>query len=128
MKKDLAYYLSLDYPVLIKKEVEDNDTYYEAEMPDLPGCGAHGKTKKEAEKRLEEAKELWFRARLKRKLQIPEPISEDEYSGRYLLRIPAKLHMQLSLNARKEELSLNQYIRKTLESSTILDSVIQEML
>jgi len=127
MKKDLAYYLKLNYPVLSKREVENGETSYEVEIPDLPGCGAFGKTKQEAEKRLEEAKELWFQTRLKRNLPIPEPISEDEFSGRYLLRIPATLHMQLSINARSKELSLNQYIRKTLESSTTFDSILQEI-
>jgi antitoxin HicB len=127
MKKDLSYYLSLDYPILILKYEENGKSFYEAEFPDLPGCGAHGITKNEALKRLEDAKELWITARLKRNLPIPEPVSIDDFSGRYLLRISPRLHMQLTQKAKKEGLSLNQYLRKTLEESITLEDVLERV-
>jgi len=48
MKKDLSYYLSLDYPIIINKEIDEGKTYYVAEIPDLTGCGAHGETIEDA--------------------------------------------------------------------------------
>jgi len=127
MKKDLSYYLRLDYPILITKDEENGKPFYEAEIPDLPGCGAYGKTKNETLKRLEEAKELWITARLKRNLSIPEPVSVDDFSGRYLLRIPPRLHMQLTQNAKKEGLSLNQYLRRILEKALSFENILERL-
>jgi antitoxin HicB len=127
MKKDLSYYLKLHYTILIKQDEDNGKIYYEAEIPDLPGCGAYGKNKKETLDRLEEAKELWISSRLKRNLSIPEPASEENFSGRILVRMPAKLHMQLAINAKKVDLSLNQYIRKTLETKVTFDTLSKEI-
>ena len=127
MKKDLKYYMELRYPITITKEVEDGEVYYAAELPDLPGCGAQGKTVEEALARLEEAKELWIETSIEKAMEIPEPASGEEFSGKILLRIPPRLHMKLTLKARKEEASLNQFIRKTLEQCLTLE-VIQEEL
>lgn len=129
MKKDLSYYLSLNYPVTIIKDREDDKIYFEAEIPDLPGCGAHGESVEEALKRLDEAKKLWIEISLERGLDVPEPTSEDEFSGKFLLRIPARLHMQLSKLAQNEGVSLNQYIRNSLEKQldiiTVLEKVVE---
>jgi antitoxin HicB len=128
MKKDLSYYLSLNYPVTIIKDREDDKIYFEAEIPDLPGCGAHGENIEEALKRLDEAKKLWIEVSIERGLPIPEPTSEDEFSGKFLLRIPAKLHMQLSKLAQNEGVSLNQYIRNSLERQLDINIVLEKII
>jgi len=127
MKKDLSYYLSLDYPIMINKEIDDGKTYYVAEIPDLPGCGAHGETIDAAMKSLDEARQLWIEGSYEKGLDIPEPVSEDEFSGKFLLRIPPKLHMELSKNAEKENMSLNQYIRNTLERNLNLETMLKRI-
>nr|WP_260866403.1 type II toxin-antitoxin system HicB family antitoxin [Paenibacillus xylanexedens] len=40
---------------------------------------------------------------------IPEPIGEDEYSGKFNLRVPKSLHRQLVERVAAESVSLNQY-------------------
>lgn len=115
MRKNLKYYLSLNYPISVETYTENGETGYALEIPDLPGCGASGKTVDEAMKNLEDAKELWISASLKRKLPIPEPVSEDDFSGKFLLRIPTKLHMALAKQAKKTGVSLNQYVKSVLE-------------
>lgn len=127
MKKDLNYYLNLNYPITLSQDEENGKVYFEAEIPDLPGCGAHGETIEEALKKLDEAKKLWLEVSLERNLPIPEPASEDEFSGKFLLRIPARLHMQLTKAARKESMSLNQYIRSLLEKQIDINAVIEEI-
>jgi len=125
MKKDLSYYLDLNYPITITKDEENGNLYFEAEIPDLPGCGAHGETIEEALKKLDEAKQLWIEVSLERGHHIPEPIAEDEFSGKFLLRIPARLHMQLTKAARKENMSLNQYIRSLLEKQLDINALAE---
>jgi len=74
LKKDLSYYLSLRYHIVIKKDFDyDGKGYYIAEIPDLPGCGAEGKTVDEALEKIWEAKRAWIEVRLERGLNIPEP-------------------------------------------------------
>jgi len=127
VKKDLSYYLKLDYPITITKDIDKGEVYFEAEIPDLPGCGAHGKTIDEAINNLEEAKKLWMEVSLEKGLDIPEPVTEEEFSGKFLLRIPPKLHMKLSQNAKREGISLNQYVRNTIEKNVTLESLEKEV-
>ncbi|MCK4390544.1 MAG: type II toxin-antitoxin system HicB family antitoxin [Desulfobacterales bacterium] len=127
MKKDLKYYIKLNYPITIETYTEDGKVHYSLEVPDLPGCGADGKTLHEAMKKLQDAKSLWIEVSLKRNLPIPEPISEDDFSGKFLLRIPTKLHMALSKQSKINDLSLNQYVKSILETHAILAYEEQKM-
>ena len=120
MKKEIAYYMDLDYPITVETYTEDEEVHYSLEIPDLPGCGVEAKTLAEAMEKLQDAKGLWISASLKRKLPIPEPVSEDDFSGKFLLRIPTKLHMALAKQAKKEGISLNQYVKSVLERHTAL--------
>jgi antitoxin HicB len=115
-KKDLNYYTKLAYPITLEEFDENGKRRFALAIPDLPGCGAEGDTLEEARKRLEEAKEDWLSVSLDEGLPIPEPAFEEEFSGKFLLRIPPKLHMRLSKLAEKAGVSLNQFIRAALEN------------
>jgi predicted RNase H-like HicB family nuclease len=127
MEKDLKYYLSLDYPHTVEKVEENGEDYISLEIPDLPGCGASGKTYEEALAGLNEAKELWIEASLERKIPIPEPVSEEDFSGKFLLRIPARLHMDLAKQANLKKLSLNQYVKSILEKANLMEFEKREL-
>jgi antitoxin HicB len=114
-QEKLEYYLSLNFPYTVEESENEGKKIYVFSYPDLPGCWSEGETLEEAHQRLEEAKEAWIWASLSEGLPIPEPPKEEEFSGKFLLRIPSKLHMQLSKAAEKAGLSLNQYIRSALE-------------
>jgi antitoxin HicB len=124
VEKDLKYYMGLNYPITVEKYTEDDgQEYFSVEIPDLPGCGANGVTLEEAFERLDESKELWLEESLKRGLDIIEPVDEDAFSGKFLIRIPARLHMNLSKKAKSKGLSLNQYIKSQLEQSDTINSL-----
>jgi len=127
MKKDLVYYLGLKYPVLLSEGEDSGETYVAAEIPELPGCGSYGKNRGEALRRLEEAKRDWISARLKRGLTVPEPVSEEDFSGKFLLRIPPDLHRKLVQGAKTKNLSLNQFIRNLLEESMSLGMILDKL-
>jgi antitoxin HicB len=127
MAKDLRYYLELKYPIVLAESTENGKTYFEVEIPDLPGCGSFGENIEEALSRLAEAKELWIEARLKRALSIPEPVSEEDFSGKFLLRITPELHRRLASGAKSESLSLNQYARKVLEERVSLGTILDRL-
>jgi antitoxin HicB len=114
--KKLDYYLNLNYPITIDKFTDyDGKIKYVTEIPDLPGCSSYAEELEEALKKLEDAKISWIEVSLARNLEIPEPVTENKFSGKFLLRIPAKLHKQLSVRASRESLSLNQFTRFALE-------------
>lgn len=45
---------------------------------------------------------------------VPEPISERSYSGKFNLRLGEKLHREVALRAAEENLSINQWIVRKL--------------
>ena len=57
---------------------------------------------------LDDAKQSWLEAALADGISIPEPAREEDYSGRFNLRLPKSLHKDLALTAKMEGVSLNQ--------------------
>jgi len=43
MTKNLNYYLELKYPLIISEGIENGEPYFEAEIPELSGCGSFEK-------------------------------------------------------------------------------------
>jgi predicted RNase H-like HicB family nuclease len=116
-KKGLDYFLNLRYEISLSQHSDDDQTYWVAEIPDLPGCVADGQTPDEAVKELEEAKRLWIETQIEDGFEVPEPFESHDFSGKLTLRIPKSLHRRLAKEARREGVSLNHYIVSQLASS-----------
>ena len=106
MKKNIEYYMSLPYQVNIHREP---DGTYVGSVVEFDVCMSEGKTISELMKNIEEAKYLWIEATMDSGVTIPEP-GDKEYSGSFLVRLPKTLHRELVRNAKKEGVSLNQYV------------------
>ncbi len=81
-------------------------------FPDLPGCLTCSDTAEGAIASAQDAKAVWIKAALEDGLEIPVPSDEpdlSEFSGQFKLRMPKSLHRSLSVNAKKEGISMNQY-------------------
>jgi len=63
--------MKLKYEILIYWSNEDE--CFLAEVPELPGCMAHGDTYKEALKNAETASKLWIETAKEIGREIPEP-------------------------------------------------------
>ena len=72
MNKTLEYYLSLPYPIEL---IPDDDGYWFAQIPLLPGCMTQGASRTEALEMLDEAKTVWLETALSEGIEIPEPVS-----------------------------------------------------
>jgi predicted HicB family RNase H-like nuclease len=48
---------------------------------------------------------------------VPEPLSEKEYSGKFMVRIPPEQHRRLAVQAAEERVSLNRYVSARLAAS-----------
>ncbi len=126
-KGDLKYFLSLNYPMTIDRYEDNGKVRFGIQVPDLPGVWADGKTMPEALKNLSENKKLWFETCIENGIEIPEPVSEEDFSGKFILRLPPELHMKLSKQAQKERVSLNQYVRSTLEEDSKYTLILEKI-
>jgi len=110
-RKPFEFYLKLQYPVTI---IADETGGYVADIEDLPGCFTQGETLEETYTNIEEARQLWLECAYEDGLDIPLPRTEQEYSGKFFIRAPKSLHRALDQNARREGVSMNQYLVATL--------------
>lgn len=110
MKKNLDYYMNLPYRVEIIPEPDNSG--FTAYIPDLPGCVTSAESLGEIWEMLNEAQELWVEIAIEDGEYIPEPtpLKDEQYSGKFVTRIPKSLHRQLSVRAEKESTSLNQLV------------------
>lgn len=113
-KKDINYYLNLPYTIFLKKYPDGG---YFAEVKELPGCMTEADSKNEALEMIEDAMRGWIEFALEDNTPIPEPVMEDGFSGRILVRTPKSLHKELMEKAKNEGVSLNQYIVYQLSKS-----------
>ena len=111
INKPLEYYIKLNYPITIHVAHEGG---FVAEIEDLPGCYAQGETLEEAYNEIEIARKLWLETTFEDGQDIPLPSDEEEYSGKFYIRTPKSLHRKLSLLAKREGVSLNQYLVSSL--------------
>lgn len=131
MKKNLEYYLNLNYPIEINKLSAEEGGGYIATIPQLGKYAfvGDGETIEEAIKNLEEVKEILFKKYLKEGIPIPEPKREEEkeYSGKFLLRVPKELHRFLVLEAKKNNTTLNQFCIYLLTRKSFLNSISEDI-
>jgi predicted RNase H-like HicB family nuclease len=102
-------YLELPYHIIVQHLVDESGNYYFAAVQELDGCMSHGDSYDEAFENIQEAMEGWIETKLEGGFSVPMPINEDQYSGKFVLRLPKSLHARLALEAEKEGVSLNQY-------------------
>ena len=108
--KTLAYYLSLPYRMEIIPDMEEGG--YTAKFPELPGCLTCAETIEELVESANDAKKVWLTSALEDGIEIAEPQKDSdllEYSGQFKLRMPRSLHRSLSIHAKEEGISMNQY-------------------
>ena len=73
--KTLDYYLSLPYTIEL---IPDEDGFWFAQIPVLPGCMTQGASRTEALEMLDEAKLLWLETALDEGIEIAEPVIQSE--------------------------------------------------
>lgn len=113
MSKTLDDYLALPYTIEL---VPDPDGGWFVAVKELPGCMSQGDTEEEALEMIHDALEGWLAVALEDGMRIPEPRSLEDYSGKFVARVPRSLHRELVQRAAEESTSLNQYVNMLLAS------------
>ncbi|MCL2519879.1 MAG: type II toxin-antitoxin system HicB family antitoxin [Spirochaetaceae bacterium] len=102
-------YLQLPYHIVIRHIIDGTGNYYFATVRELDGCMSHGHSYTEACENIQEAMSLWIETSIEKGFNVPMPINEDDYSGKFVVRLPKSLHAKLVAKAAEEGVSLNQY-------------------
>jgi antitoxin HicB len=114
-QRTLEEYLALPYSVVVTHDRDDAGAAgYVAEVRELPGVISQGKTPEEAVRSVYDAMAGWISVALEDGIEIPEPRDPESFSGRFLLRLPRRLHAELARQAEDEGVSLNQYVTTML--------------
>ena len=121
MDKKIEYYLEKFYRIEIKEIPEEDGGGFVASLPQFGHSGiiADGDTPEEAIQELERVKALRFKYYLEEGLEIPLPedeLSDDDFSGKFVTRVPSFLHRELADEAKKCGVSVNLLVNNLLSS------------
>ena len=99
--------LAREYPFRV---IADPDGGYVIEFPDLPGCMTQVEKLDEVGPMAAEIQQLWIETAYAEQMDIPLPSYPEEYSGKFVVRLPRSLHRRLAEGAERERISLNHWV------------------
>jgi len=111
-------YLELPYTIEVTKDENDDYAGWFARIVELPGCMTQADTFEELSVMIKDAMMAWIESALEDGESIPLPRSIEDYSGRFVVRIPKSLHRELVEMAEREGVSLNTFVNVALGKVT----------
>ncbi len=114
MSRAIDEYLKLPYTIKVTYDADAENPGWVAQVAELPGCLTQTDTFEELGAMVQDAMRSWFEAALALGNPIPEPVADEEYSGKFVVRLPRSLHRQLAETAEREGVSLNQLVNVAL--------------
>ena len=94
--RTIEEYMRLPYRMEIIPDTVEGG--FAVRFPELPGCLTCGDTLEEAVRNAADCKKEWLIAAMEEGISIPEPVSEEEYSGQFKLR-DSQITAQVSCGA-----------------------------
>ncbi|MGV8111820.1 MAG: toxin-antitoxin system HicB family antitoxin [Lentimicrobium sp.] len=122
-KKELDYYLRLEYDIVVHKEEMDDEIWYIAYCKELGKLSCYGKgvSISEAISSFEKEKSDFIKYLFEQGKDIPEPNSAGEitqkYSGFFNVRTSSLIHAQLVEQSSELDISMNLYINQILSAA-----------
>ncbi|TXG80457.1 MAG: type II toxin-antitoxin system HicB family antitoxin [Thermomicrobiales bacterium] len=90
--------------------IADPDGGFVIRFPDLPGCMTQVERIEDVGAAAEEIRTLWLETAAEAGQDLPGPTFQEEFSGKFNVRIPRSLHRDLVHHAAEEGVSLNQLV------------------
>lgn len=120
-KKSLDHYLRLVYPIVAFRKGSEWAVWH-TEFGRSAVAG-YGKTQAAAVRMLNRDRRFFIRHLYEHNVDIPEPESDpyEEYSGKFVLRIPKELHFRLAREAKRRGVSMNAHLKDLLSERDALD-------
>jgi predicted HicB family RNase H-like nuclease len=127
--RDLEELMGLKHPIVIKELSTEDGGGIVASIPALgeDAFVADGSTIEEAIQNLQDVKRTLFQYYIEKGIEIPKPLSEDSFSGKFVVRLPKYLHRQLVEDAAANTVSLNNYCLSLLSRNQIAESYRQSL-
>ena len=113
-KRTVEEYMRLPYTIEVVRDDDENGGGWVARVAELPGCITQGEDFQELGEMIEDAMRMWIETAIEDGAEIPEPHPEENYSGKFIVRVPKSLHRELAETANREDVSLNMYISTAL--------------
>ncbi len=116
----------IKYPFKVYQTENEGHIFWIAKSSYLKGCVGQGDTSADAIAELEENEAAWLETAKEAGIPIPEiPVEHvEDYSGKMTLRLAPFVHMQASIFAQQEGISLNQYISNAVVSQNAVMSAV----
>lgn len=112
--KSIDDYLAMPYTIEVVREESEGYSGWFARVVELPGCMTQADTFEELGGMIEDAMRVWIEAALEDGQTIPEPRPAEDYSGKFVVRVPKSLHRELVEAAEREGVSLNAFVNVAL--------------
>lgn len=119
----MSYYKSVDdypefpYTIEIVRDSAESWHGWFAKVVELPGCMTQSESFDELDEMIADAMRAWIESAIDAGAPVPEPRYPDEYSGKFVVRVPKSLHRELSEAADRDGVSLNMHIVAMLAKS-----------
>jgi antitoxin HicB len=111
IREEVDRVIGLSY---VRELVKNEDGTWFARIVEFPGCMTEGDTSEEALANLEDAMIGWVEVRLEDGDPIPAPMTVDDYSGKFVVRVAKSLHRDIARRADREGVSLNSFVSTQL--------------
>ena len=113
-KRSIEEYLNLPYTIEVVRDSDPNNPGWVASVAELPGCITQAESFEELGEMIEDAMHSWIEVALADGHSIPEPRPLQEYSGKFVVRVPKSLHRELVEAADHDGVSLNSFVNASL--------------
>jgi antitoxin HicB len=107
-------YLSLPYTVEVTREQGEEGAGWFARVLELPGCMTQADSFAELGEMIQDAMRAWIETALELERPVPEPRPPEDYSGKFVVRVPKSLHRELAQEAERQAVSLNAFVNVAL--------------
>jgi predicted RNase H-like HicB family nuclease len=107
-KKDLKYYLSLNWSYTIEEDSHKGKKFFIIRVNEIPGVCTDATTVEKGMKNIKEALEGAIELYLEQGESIPEPINREEFKGKISYRTTSERHYHLAKVAQQRCISMNK--------------------
>lgn len=107
-KKNLKYYLGLNWSYTIEQDVYRRKKFYIIRVNELPGVCTDANTIEEAMQNIQDALEATIELYLEQGDSIPEPIDKEKFKGNIAYRTTSERHYYLAKLAQQKHVSMNK--------------------
>ena len=100
-------YMKLPYTRLVQEMNDESGHYFYGRILELDGCQSTSDTLEELYESLNEAMEGYIETKIENNLSIPIPETPNNYSGKFVVRLPKSLHETVDLTVYCRKLVCN---------------------